>query len=47
MPIYAVNCTTESAIYVMELAVMGWVPIKRGNDRIQSDSSDIVSTTIT
>ena len=47
MPIYAVNCTTESAIYVMELTVMGWVPIKRGNDKIQSDSSDIVSTTIT
>ena len=27
MPIYAVNCTTESAIYVMELTVIGWVPI--------------------
>ena len=27
MPIYAVNCTTESAIYVMELTVMGWVSI--------------------
>ena len=26
-PIYAVNCTTKSAIYVMELTVMGWVPI--------------------
>ena len=47
MPNYAVNCTTESAIYVMEPTVMGWVPIKRGNDKIQSDSSDIVSTTIT
>jgi len=23
MPNYAVNCTTESAIYVMELTVMG------------------------
>ena len=46
-PIYAVNRTTESAIYVMELTVMGWVPIKRGNDKIQSDSNDIVSTTIT
>ena len=28
MPNYAVNCTTESAIYVMELTVMGGVPIK-------------------
>ena len=27
MPIYVVNCTTESVIYVMELTVMGWVPI--------------------
>ena len=27
-PIYTVNRTTESAIYVMELTVMGWVPIK-------------------
>ena len=27
-PIYAVKRTTESAIYVMELTVMGWVPIK-------------------
>ena len=26
-PIYAMNCTTKSAIYVMELTVMGWVPI--------------------
>ena len=26
-PIYAMNCTAESAIYVMELTVMGWVPI--------------------
>ena len=26
-PIYAVNCTTGSAIYVMELTVMGLVPI--------------------
>ena len=26
-PIYTVNCTTESAIYVMELTVMGGVPI--------------------
>ena len=25
--IYTVNCTTGSAIYVMELTVMGWVPI--------------------
>ena len=22
------NCTTESAIYVMELTVMGWVPMR-------------------
>ena len=28
MPIYAVNCTTESAIYVMELTVMGWTPMR-------------------
>ena len=27
-PIYAVACTTESAIYVMELTVMGGVPVK-------------------
>ena len=27
-PIYAVKRTIESAIYVMELTVMGWVPIK-------------------
>ena len=27
-PIYAVNRTTESAIHVMELAVMGWTPMK-------------------
>ena len=47
MPIYAVNCTTESAIYVMELTATGGVPIKKGGDKIQSDSSDIVSTTIT
>ena len=46
-PINVMNRTTKSAIYVMELTVMGWVPIKRGNDKIQSDSSDIVSTTIT
>ena len=26
-PIYTVNCTTGSAIYVMELTVMGWVSI--------------------
>ncbi len=26
-PIYAMNCTAESAIYVMELTVMGGVPI--------------------
>ena len=26
-PIYAVACTTKSAIYVMELTVMGGVPI--------------------
>ena len=26
-PIYAVACTTESAIYVMELTVMGGVPV--------------------
>ena len=30
------NCTTESAIYVMELTVMGGVPIKGGNDKMQS-----------
>ena len=29
-PIYTVNRTTKSAIYVMELPVMGWVPIKKG-----------------
>jgi len=28
MPVNAMNCTTESAIYVMELPVMGWMPIK-------------------
>ena len=27
-PVNVMNCTTESAIYVMELTVMGWVPIK-------------------
>ena len=27
-PIYAVNCTTKSAIYVMELTVIGGVPIR-------------------
>ena len=26
-PIYAMNRTAESAIYVMELTVMGWLPI--------------------
>ena len=38
MPNYAVNCTTESAIYVMELTVIGGVPIKKGGDKIQSFS---------
>ena len=28
MPNYAVNCTTESAIYVMELTVMRWMPMR-------------------
>ena len=28
MPNYAVNCTTESAIYVMELTVRGWMPMR-------------------
>ena len=27
-PVNAMNCTTESTIYVMELTVMGGVPIK-------------------
>ena len=27
MPNYAMNCTTESAIYVMELTVRGGVPV--------------------
>ena len=27
MPNYPMNCTTESAIYVMELTVMGWMPM--------------------
>ena len=27
-PIYAVNRTTESAIYVMELTVRGWTPMR-------------------
>ena len=26
-PVNVMNCTTKSAIYVMELTVMGWVPI--------------------
>ena len=38
MPIYAVNCTTESAIYVMELTATGGVPIKKGGNKIQSFS---------
>ena len=28
MPNYAVNCTTESAIYVMELLVIRWTPMR-------------------
>ena len=32
------DCTTESAIYVMELTVIGGVPIKKGGDKIQSFS---------
>ena len=32
-PIYAMNCTTESAIDVMELSVMGWVPIKEATTK--------------
>ncbi len=36
MPIYAVNCTTESAIYVMELRL--WEECLWGNDRIESAS---------
>ena len=27
-PVNIMNRTTESAIYVMELTVMGWVPVK-------------------
>ena len=27
-PVNVMNCTTESVIYVMELTVMGWMPIK-------------------
>ena len=46
-PINVMDCTTESAIYVMELTATGGVPIKKGGNKIQSDSSDIVSTTIT
>ena len=34
MPIYAVNCTTESAIYVIELMVIGCVPILGSAARI-------------
>ena len=32
MPNYPMNCTSKSAIYVMELTVMGRVPIKKGGD---------------
>ena len=28
MPNYPMNCTTKSAIYVMELTVMGGVPMR-------------------
>ena len=28
MPNYPMNCTTKSTIYVMELTVMGWVPMR-------------------
>ena len=30
------NRTTESAIYVMKLTVIGGVPYKKGGDKIQS-----------
>ena len=50
-PINIMNRTTKSAIYVMELTVMGWMPIKGGNDKIQSfsisyDSSIIKGTSL-
>ena len=28
MPNYPMNCTTKSAIYVMELTVMEWMPMR-------------------
>ena len=28
MPVNAMNCTTESTIYVMELTVMRWMPMR-------------------
>ena len=37
-PVNVMNCTTRSAIYVMELRVMGWVPIKGGDDKMRSFS---------
>ena len=40
------NCTTESAIYVMELTVIGGVPIKKGGDKIQSFSMSCDSSMI-